>query len=591
MKPYIKRLFHFYILLFLFVSCSPNAGDNVAGENSPLKDYNLIEAEIRSISEDTLQRYNPYYFHPNYKPSLPLLISEPDVTKAILSKDTLGYDIRLSVQNDEGSTPLRGAIFSSAQIKNEKRSIRQELHAAGHYNHNALRLMVSGNNYASNGMYFEAMKAYKEAEAELALSPGDDNTALLVTIKENIAQLHLYIYSNHDAVISKFTEAIEECKRGGNKARLPMLYTNLATAYMFTQYTDSARFYLRESMRLSKKTFALNNTVETINFTLLMAINNLEGKYDKSLLLGERIKDQIYEPNVTYRLAESHLGLGNLVEARAYYDKYSKDWSRIKEYVFLSDYYTRTGKFEKALEYELLEIRFTDSVRLSRTSQNIANLEEVYNHQKAVIEKQDADIKANSRLFIIAAMIMVLVLTISVIIIFVQKRRRENESYNSIIEQMQNEKSALQSLVQIVKENQKQEDAKLMESLQHRLDTTDKLLSSSYQFIDYPEKFVKHFKEAMELNKTTTSNIDDILTIVNHQYNNIIERIKEDYPNITHDEERLLALVCAKYSTMSIAVLFNTTNLGTIYNKKSRLLKKLGTPMTLEQFIEGYKNL
>ena len=591
MKPYIKRLFHFYILLFLFVSCSPNAGDNAAGENSPLKDYNLIEAEIRSISEDTLQRYNPYYFHPNYKPSLPLLISEPDITKAILSKDSLGYDIRLSVPNDEGSTLLRGSIFSSPQTKNEKRSIRQELHPTGHYNHNALRLLVTGNNYASNGMYFEAMKAYKEAEAGLALTPGDDNTALLATIKENIAQLHFYIYSNHDAVISKFTEAIEECKRGGNKARLPMLYTNLATAYMFTKYTDSARFCLRESIRLTKINFSRNNTIETINLTLLMAINNLEGKYDKSLLLGVRIKDQIYEPNVTYRLAESHLGIGNLVEARAYYDKYSKDWSKIKEYVFLSDYYSKTGEFEKALEYELLEIRFTDSVRLSRTSQNIANLEEVYNHQKAVIEKQDADIKANSRLFIIAAMIMVLVLTISVIIIFVQKRRRENESYNSIIEQMQNEKSALQSLVQIVKENQKQEDAKLMESLQHRLDTTDKLLSSSYQFIDYPEKFVKHFKEAMELNKTTTSNLDDILTIVNHQYNNIIERIKEDCPNITHDEEYFLALVCAKYSTMSIAVLFNTTNLGTIYNKKSRLLKKLGTPMTLEQFIEGYKNL
>ena len=156
---------------------------------------------------------------------------------------------------------------------------------------------------------------------------------------------------------------------------------------------------------------------------------------------------------------------------------------------------------------------------------------------------------------------------------------------------MQNEKSSLQSLIQTVKENQKQEDAKLMESLQHRLDTTDKLLSSSYQFIDYPEKFVKHFKEAMELDKTATSNLDDILTIINRQYNNIIDRIKEDYPNITRDEERLLALVCAKYSTMSIAVLFNSTNLGTIYNKKSRLLKKLGTPMTLEQFIEGYKNL
>lgn len=589
MNRLIKHILLISLSLFALSSCSTGADNNKFGEDSPLKDYNLMESEIRTFSEDTLQRYNPYYFHPNYKPSLPLLISEPDNTKAILSKDSLGYDIRLSVPNDDGSTLLRGAIFSSPQTKNEKRSIRQELHPPGHYNHNALRLLVTGNNYASNGMYFEAMKAYKEAEAGLALTPGDDNTALLVTIKESIAQLHFYIYSNHDAVISKFTEAIEECKRGGNKARLPLLYTNLATAYMFTKYTDSARFCLRESIRLTKINFSRNNTIETINLTLLMALNNLEGKYDKSLLLGERIKNQIYEPNVTYRLAESHLGVGNLVEARAYYDKYSKDWSKIKEYVFLSDYYSKTGEFEKALEYELLEIRFTDSVRLSRTSQNIANLEEVYNHQKAVIERQKADIKANSRLFIIVAMTLVLVLTISVIIIFVQKRRRENEKYDSLIEQMQNEKSSLQSLIHSLSENKAHNDGKLMESLQRRLDTTNKLLSSSYQFIDYPEKFVKHFKEAMELDRTATSNIDDICAIVNLQYNDIIGRIREDYPTITHDEERLLALICAKYSTMSIAVLFNTTNLGTIYNKKSRLLKKLGIQMPLEQFIEEYK--
>lgn len=589
MNRLIKHILLISLSLFALSSCSTGADNNKFGEDSPLKDYNLMESEIRTFSEDTLQRYNPYYFHPNYKPSLPLLISEPDITKAILSKDSLGYDIRLSVPNDDGSTLLRGSIFSSPQTKNEKRSIRQELHPTRHYNHNALRLLVTGNNYASNGMYFEAMKAYKEAEAGLALTPGDDNTALLVTIKESIAQLHLYIYSNHDAVISKFTEAIEECKRGGNKARLPLLYTNLATAYMFTKYTDSARFCLRESIRLTKINFSRNNTIETINLTLLMAINNLEGKYDKSLLLGVRIKDQIYEPNVTYRLAESHLGIGNLVEARAYYDKYSKDWSKIKEYVFLSDYYSKTGEFEKALEYELLEIRFTDSVRLSRTSQNIANLEEVYNHQKAVIEKQKADIKANSRLFIIVAMILVLVLTISVIIIFVQKRRRENEKYDSLIEQMHNEKSSLQSLIQSLSDNKAHNDGKLMESLQRRLDTTNKLLSSSYQFIDYPEKFVKHFKEAMELDKATTSNIDDICAIVNLQYNDIIGRIREDHPTITHDEERLLALICAKYSTMSIAVLFNTTNLGTVYNKKSRLLKKLGIQIPLEQFIESYK--
>lgn len=591
MKNYIRDIFFFCFCLLLCISCSTPTDKNEAGEASPIESYTIITTQVRPLSEDTLQRYNPYYFHPNYKPSYALLISEPDITKAVHTKDSLGYDIKVSVPNKEESTILRGSIFSPSQSNDGTISIRKDLvNVDSHPNQKALHLILLGNNYVSNGMYYDGMKAYKEAEAELELNP-ENNNSMLADVKAAIAQLHNYIYSDSDAVISKFTEAIKECRQKGGDARLPMLYTNLATAYMFTQYTDSARFYLRESIRLAKSYMGLNNTIESTNFTLLMAINNLEGRYDKSLLLGERIKNQIYEPNVTYRLAETYLGLDNLKEARSYYDKYGKDWSKIKEYVFLSDYYTKTGEYDKALEYEMLETRFTDSVRLSRTSQNVSNLEQVYNHQKALIEKQASDIKSRSRLFIILGMIMVLGLTISIIIIFIQKRRRENESYNTLIEQMQNEKSALQSLIQTVKENQKQEDAKLMESLQHRLNTTDKLLSSSYQFIDYPEKFVKHFKEAMEIDKTTTSNLDDIQAIVNHQYNNIIERIKEDHTNITRDEERLLALVCAKYSTMSIAVLFNTTNLGTIYNKKSRLLKKLGTPTTLEQFIEGYKNL
>lgn len=590
MKNYIRDIFIFCICLLTCISCSTHTDENEVGETSPIEGYTIIKTQVRTLSEDTLQRYNPYYFHPNYKPSYALLISEPDITKAVLTKDSLGYDIKVSVPNQEGSTHLRGCMFSPSQSNDGTISIREDLVNNDFANQKALQLILLGSNYVSNGMYYDGMKAYKEAEAELELNP-EINSSMLADVKTAIAQLHNYIYSDSDAVISKFTEAIKECRQKGGDARLPMLYTNLATAYMFTQYTDSARFCLRESLRLAKLYSIRNNTIEIVNFTLLMAINNLEGKYDKSLILGQRIKTQTYEPNVTYRLAETYLGLDNLKEARSYYDKYCKDWSKIKEYVFLSDYYTKTGEYEKALEYEMLETKFTDSVRLSRTSQNVSNLEQVYNHQKALIEKQASDIKSRSRLFIILGMIMVLGLTISIIIIFIQKRRRENESYNSLIEQMQNEKSSLQSLIQTVKENQKQEDAKLMESLQHRLDTTDKLLSSSYQFIDYPEKFVKHFKEAMELDKTATSNLDDILTIINRQYNNIIDRIKEDYPNITRDEERLLALVCAKYSTMSIAVLFNSTNLGTIYNKKSRLLKKLGTPMTLEQFIEGYKNL
>lgn len=574
-----------YILLFaatLLLSCNRSNIAEVDGSSYILtNDNKYLEITIDTISKEQLDRYNPYCSYLNYKAADPLLYTEPDKNLVPLlnidrqTNKLLPTPAALMVTDKSGFT-------STEETRASKKAIffvsKEEM------NNPATICLFKGFSYASHRMYSEAIAQYMEAEKMLEIYP---DFKLQQQLNTNMAELHRLSSSNDSSIIYRYYEAIEAAKKlPSNEGRLANLYSHLASTYMYTPYRDSALFYLNKSNELANsiksRTRVFNNVI------LMMALYNMEGRYRESLDLAEQTVSSISDISMTYRIAESWLGLDELKKAKYYYDKYGAAWSDIKQYVFLSDYYTKTGDYKRALHFETLENRFVDSVRSQRSTSNIANIESQYRYQQSKLEKQRLEQRAQRRLFFIIISLLALLLASAVAVIVIQKSRREEENYNSIMEQIQNENNSLNALIDSMNREQTESNSKLAASLQHRLETVNKLLTLSYQFIGSPDKFVKHYKETMEIDKVNTSTLDDICTLINSQYNNLIKRIKEDYPHITPDEERLIALICAKYSTMSIAVLFNATSLGSVYNKKSRLLKKLNIETSLEEFIASY---
>ena len=590
---YACRIVMLSFMVLLLFSCNAQTEEidkDVTISCEKIKDQVLLTIEIDTIPNTLMERYNPYLNDiKNYKPSYPLLILEPDKYTHIKKRTSDNYDTIVPVSNFSGTSSIFPA-FSREASKNTsgKRKSVSFLLPAEEASHPAVTHLYTGTTYVINGMPSKALTLYKMAEEELFNSP---DSIIGYNLYLRMAELHRLIYSNDSIITSKYRKAIEMYKaQTKHTTLLPILYSQIGSMYIYS-LPDSARYYLRKSLAISGSPSPFTQPLNINNYACLMALNNYEGKFQSTLLLWEKTRFYNHNTNITYRVAEAYLGLNQTKEAKEMYDMYGYTWSNIKQYVFLSDYYTTTKEHDKALHYEILENRYTDSVRTSRAFSNMANIENEYNLQQLEIQEQIASDQAQSRLYIIFIAGLTLLLAVISIILIIQKKRKEVEQYNNLVEQLRNENATINNLLESNAEKQRHEDAKLMESLQHRLDTVNKLLSSSYQFIESPDKFIKHFKEAMELDKTTNSNLDDICTIINRKYNNITGRIKEDYPNIkiTPDDECLIALICAKYSTMSIAVLFNTTNLGTVYNKKSRLLKKLGIEGPLELFIEEYK--
>ena len=111
----------------------------------------------------------------------------------------------------------------------------------------------------------------------------------------------------------------------------------------------------------------------------------------------------------------------------------------------------------------------------------------------------------------------------------------------------------------------------------------------SYQYDG--DKFAEKFKEMMTLSVGDDSNYwSNLQTLVNDLHDNILVRAQEEAGGTLNDSElNLLALYCCGFSRTVIMVTMGYNNIGTVYNKKLQIAKKLHVN-DLDDFVKQYVN-
>lgn len=76
---------------------------------------------------------------------------------------------------------------------------------------------------------------------------------------------------------------------------------------------------------------------------------------------------------------------------------------------------------------------------------------------------------------------------------------------------------------------------------------------------------------------------------VNGEYNDILVWVKNQYPNLTERDMKLLCLMCANLSPQIIRLCMNMSTPRTVTNNKSLIIKKkMGLDMSFDTFVEKY---
>ncbi len=233
--------------------------------------------------------------------------------------------------------------------------------------------------------------------------------------------------------------------------------------------------------------------------------------------------------------------------------------------------------YQNALIYKDKYARYSDSLNVRIQTMLVKNAERKY--QNEYLEKENHALREKGRLertiFVLTSVVVLLVGSV-LLKRFLKKKREEITTYQHYIEDGENLYSELLSKYNTLKDNIHVRD-ELFSLLENRIQSLKQLLEWASVYETNTDNFYKHFREHLKI--ASGKNIElaeDVIAIANISCNGIVEYLHVNYPQLTQYELCYCGFVCLGFSPEAVRILYNHTNMNSIYTMRSKIRAKLG---------------
>lgn len=102
-----------------------------------------------------------------------------------------------------------------------------------------------------------------------------------------------------------------------------------------------------------------------------------------------------------------------------------------------------------------------------------------------------------------------------------------------------------------------------------------------------PSDFAKNFKKYTEVNLHSRYALSELQFVVNRKYYGMVDYLRRHYPELNKHDLDLCCLMCFGFSQQGICFMYGYDDVGSFYNRRSRLRRKLNLPSDarIEDFI------
>lgn len=273
--------------------------------------------------------------------------------------------------------------------------------------------------------------------------------------------------------------------------------------------------------------------------------------------------------------------------ARFYFTEYLKLKPEITEtnfgiFAVLSSIEKKMGDYKKAHEYERLFSFYTDSINNAHKIILIQNLEKKYKAE--YFQKLYASLRAKYRYEI-----TILILLISIVILLVgfltlsykraiRERNQQKAEFERYVSEVQIHYSELMDKYKSISKDVRTEKTQaLFNILENRIHSLQSLLELASKYENNTDAFYKNFKEHIKVVSGNNKELaDDVIAIANLSCYGIIKYLEQLYPSLSKRELCYCSFICLGFSPESIRILYNHTNVYSIYTIRSKIRSKLG---------------
>ena len=446
----------------------------------------------------------------------------------------------------------------------------------------------------------QAAESYNRAE-ELPIAT---DSALIAYAKLRLGVLYQsQVIGTNTIALQKYEEALPLFSALGDKHYELICLTSLGGIYRnIDEKHDSAVVVMKDAIALAQE---LGDQYHTFANRYLLAEYYLVREQDYSLSKKYALQAVYADPAIIdhprahYRLASSYMFLGQ-PDSAVYYLKNAPQavsaMDSIVYYELLSELEHRYWKDEgKSKYYIQLAHAIADSVTINGLNDRLLAVEKKYDVQLAVLNRVQSEARLNQAL-LLAALLALALLALAFLVWRYknQLKMRQNEvellkadldGSLASLEQMQ---ARLDSHGQGDEGKVRQSD-ELRDIISQQISAVHQLMEWSYQYDG--DKFAAKFREMMTLPGVSDDSKywSNLQTLVNDLHDNVLVRAQEAAGGTLNESElNLLALYCCGFSFTVIMVTMGYKHIGTVYNKKNHIAKKLGVN-NLDEFVTPFQ--
>lgn len=294
----------------------------------------------------------------------------------------------------------------------------------------------------------------------------------------------------------------------------------------------------------------------------------------------------------------------NLDSARWYYHNYYSQCPEITNFnvgifAVMSKIEDMANNHKKALKYKQLYIQYSDSLNAIFQNNLLQYYEQRYTTEN--LEKEYTTLQLVHRYEIVSFALIAAIILIGCSILIrshkraLRKKNRKIAEYKRYIEEGNEHYAKLADQYAEIKKNihvQDERSQTLFALLGNRIKSLQQLLEWASVYEKNTDNFYKHFKEHIKVAAGKNRELsEDVIAIANLSCHGIIDHLQEKYRTLSLHELCYCGFICLGFSSESIRILYNHTNIYSIYTMRSKIRSKLGLTNQAENLENHILNL
>ena len=457
-----------------------------------------------------------------------------------------------------------------------------------------------------------------------------------------------YIQGMKDKAAEFYSKALVHAERCGDTTSLPMIYN--AIGYMYKHQNDS-----EEALSMFSRSADLLDSSGRYKDSFVPRYNEIEmlnllGRYDEALacvakavenagkvgdttavlelagmkaaiVVNDTAKQasvhevlhelyDIYDKYNSGMVPQSHYGTigilaylnGDFMSARKYMSAgitFSPEYLKIVLEHYLSLLEEQEGNHLEALIHERASSKMKDTLYEENKVSLIQAAEEKYENEYL---QKSYDLLKSKHVYQVSALVLIILLSagifMSVFIFYrhkLKEQKKRTEEITAYIDTIHSEYDEISEIYAALSERFSKQSGigeQMSRLLGKRMDSLRELLEIASRYESRPALFYAKFKESVKVSSQYNRKWEEeVISITNLSYGNIIEDLKEAHPDLTVHELCYCCFVCLGFSPQSIRVLYDHTNLNSIYTVRSKIRSKLGLVNSSKSLDSYFKEL